>query len=303
MFFSLLVRIGLFIDWQSDVKEFERSPLIQNLSKAFEAQGHTLSCWRVEDPCPDARIFWGLGPKLKAYDFKKFPKESLTLVIWEPPTVQPEGYELHKHFSKVFTWDDDLVDGKHFFKFHYPVLKPRISDVVPFEKKKFCTLIASRLSSKHPKELYSEREKTIRFFEDKPGEFDLYGRNWEKRKFKNYKGPIDDKISVLKGYQYCICYENTRDVKGYITEKIFDCFEAGVVPVYWGAGNVDKYIPPACFIDRRLFKTEDALYKFLKNISPKQYAAYLEAAESFLKSAQAQVFSENYLIETMTANK
>lgn len=285
----LLAQIGLFIDWQSG-----KPPA--NFARAFEARGHTLSSWHPGDPCPEQRIFWNLGPQLKGYDFSRFAKETLTLFLWEPPTVQPEGYELHKYFGKVFTWDDDLVDGKHFFKFHYPVLKPRIDSIVSFEKKKFCTLIASRLSSKYPKQLYSEREKIIRFFEDKPGEFDLYGRNWEKRKFKNYKGAIGDKIAVLKEYKYCICYENTRDIKGYITEKIFDCFEAGVIPIYLGASNVEHYIPPTCFIDRRLFKTDADLYKFLKTITPEQYAAYLAAAEKFLNSPQAQAFSEQSFV-------
>src|SRR5690606_680585 len=122
------------------------------------------------------------------------------------------------------TWNDELVDGVRFFKFYYPVLRKRVENVPSFEEKKFCTMVARRLDSKHPDQLYSEREKTIRFFEDKKGELDLYGMYWEKRQYKNYRGKIDDKIKVIKNYKYCICYENTRNTKGYITEKIFDCF-------------------------------------------------------------------------------
>jgi len=62
-----------------------------------------------------------------------------------------------------------LVDGKQFFKFYYPVMHPRIESLFLSEEKKFCTLISSRLSSKHPKELYSEREKTIRFLRIRRG--------------------------------------------------------------------------------------------------------------------------------------
>jgi len=244
-------------------------------------------------------VFWNLGPYLKHHDFGRLPKEKLVLFLWEPPTVEQQGYEpkMLRQFGKVFTWNDDLVDGKKFFKFYYPVLGGKIDNIPPFEEKKFCALFASRLSSKHPKELYSEREKTIRFFEDKAGEFDLYGRNWEKRKFKNWRGRVANKIPILKQYKFCICYENMRDVKGYVTEKIFDAFAAGCVPVYWGASNITNWVPPDCFIDRRKFATNQELYNYLKTITKEEYERYLEAADLFLKSETAQLYTEKQFIK------
>lgn len=245
-------------------------------------------------------IFWSLGPTLADVDFSKMPKEKTVLFMWEPCVVQKEAHDpkIHACFGKIFTWDDDLVDNVKYFKFHYPVLKDRIPSIVPFKEKKFCTLINGRLCSNHPKQLYGEREKTIRFFEDKPGEFDLYGKFWEKRNYKNWKGAIPDKIAVLKNYKFCICYENTQGVRGYVTEKIFDCFAAGVVPVYWGASNVCDYIPADCFIDRREFKDNQELYDFLKKIPEERYVKYLDAAEAFLKSPEALLFSEDHFVET-----
>lgn len=245
-------------------------------------------------------VFWSMGPKVREFDFSRLAKENLVLFMWEPPTVQPEVHDpkVQAQFGKIFTWDDDLVDNKRFFKFHYPNLRPRLKSIPSFEEKKFCTLIASRLSSRFPKELYSEREKAIQFFEDKPGEFDLYGRFWEKRGYKNYRGTIGDKLAVLKNYKFSICYENTRDVRGYITEKIFDCFAAGSVPIYWGASNVADYIPEECFIDRRKFASYEELYAFLKKMSPEEYDRYLKCTEAFLKSDAAQVFSPDHFIQT-----
>jgi len=259
--------------------------------------------WGLADPVKKETafwVFWSLGPKLKEFDFGRAPKEKLVLFIWEPPSVQPEAHDpkVHAQFGKIFTWDDDLVDQRRFFKFYYPVLRPRIEEIPSFESKKFCTLIARRLCSKHPKQLYSEREKTIRFFEDKPGEFDLYGFYWEKRGYKNYRGHVPDKIDTLKNYKFCICYENTRDVKGYVTEKIFDCFSAGSVPVYWGASNITDYIPEGCFIDRRKFADELSLYNFLKQITKEEYERYLECAAEFLKSPAAKPFSQEFFVET-----
>ncbi|OGN64434.1 MAG: hypothetical protein A3E80_06500 [Chlamydiae bacterium RIFCSPHIGHO2_12_FULL_49_9] len=245
-------------------------------------------------------IFWSLGPKVKNFNFSRIPKEKLVLFTWEPPTVQAESHDpkMWEHFGKIFTWDDALIDNKRFFKFHYPCLKQQIDEVISFKEKKFCVLINSRLCSKHPKQIYREREKTIRFFEDKVGELDLFGRFWEKRGFKNYRGTAADKIGTLKNYKFCICYENTRDVLGYVTEKIFDCFAGKVVPIYWGASNIADYIPKECFIDRRKFKDEQALYDFLKSVTEEQYEAYIESAAKFIKSEKAKVFTEDYFLET-----
>lgn len=246
-------------------------------------------------------VFWNLGPKVRDFAFDRMPKEKMVLFAWEPPTVQKEAHnpQMHACFGKIFTWNDDLVDNVKYFKFYYPVLRPRMKDLPPFEEKKFCVLIASRLCSRHPNELYKEREKFIRFFEDKPGEFDLYGKNWEKRKFKNWSGGrIPDKLSVLKNYKFYICYENTRDIKGYVTEKIFDCFAAGVVPVYWGASNITDYVPADCFIDRRKFHSEQEVYDFLKAMTKEEYEGYVKRAGEYLQSEQAQLFSIDHFVNT-----
>ncbi len=168
------------------------------------------------------------------------------------------------------------------------------TDLPSFFEKKLCTLVSANKTSKHPLELYSEREEAIRFFEDKPaGEFEFYGQRWDKAGYKNYRGAPENKFEVMKNYRFSICYENTRDLKGYITEKIFDSFASGCVPVYWGASNVQDYIPENCFIDRRKFQDNEELYRFLKSMDEKTYNQYLENIQAFLKSDKAQLFSQN----------
>jgi hypothetical protein len=290
-------------------------PLPSLLRRKLRERGEELRSWELDvyqpllmsgqnDPISAKTkcwMFWNLGPKLSECDFSKVPKEKMVLVMWEPPTVQPELYDpqIQAHFGTIFTWDDDLVDNQKFFKFHYPALNPRIKDTPPFEKKKFCVMISRRLTSKHPKELYSKRKATIKFFEKKPaGEFDLYGFKWKEGKYKNYKGPIHgNKLEKLKEYKFSICYENMGDVRGYITEKIFDCFTAGVVPVYWGASNITDYIPESCFIDRRRFASDEEMYQFLKKVTKEKYQQYLDSTAEFLVSDKAKLFTNEYCVE------
>ena len=48
----------------------------------------------------------------------------------------------------------------------------------------------------------------------------------------------DDKIEYLKDFKFNICPENTIS-DGYITEKLFDSFKAGCIPIYNGDENIE----------------------------------------------------------------
>ena len=49
----------------------------------------------------------------------------------------------------------------------------------------------------------------------------------------NIGGNVDDKIEWLKYYKFNICFEN-GSYPGYLTEKLFDAFMSGCIPIYWG---------------------------------------------------------------------
>lgn len=182
------------------------------------------------------------------------------------------------------------------------------TDLPSFEKKKLCVMVSGSDNAypERKNELYSERMKMVEFFETKPaGEFDIYGRFWVKRPYRDFRGYIpgdisgEEKISTLKNYRFCVCFENTKDLNGYITEKIFSCFAAGCVPIYWGANNIEQYIPKACFIDYREFPSREHLYQFIKTMSKDVYQQYIDNIRAFLQSEQAQFFSPKYFGELL----
>lgn len=224
------------------------------------------------------------------------------LFLWEPPSVRAGNYDKNRHagFDKVFTWNDDFVDNKKYFKFYYPQPKFTMIDVVPFKEKKLCTLITRCMQSSYPTNLYAERKKWIDFFEQQESnDFDFYGLGWNPVQYKNYKGGIDNKEDYLKKYKFCICYESNKGLPGYITEKIFDCFVAGCVPVYWGPPNTTEFISKNCFIDRNDFTDEQDMYSFMLNMSEQEYQQYIDAIKQYLQSEQAYKFSSGYFIETL----
>lgn len=127
-----------------------------------------------------------------------------------------------------------------------------------------------------------------------------YFRKIFTKKYPSYRGAVEMKSDVLKQYKFSICYENCRDIKGYITEKIFDSFFSGCVPIYWGASNVTDHIPETCFIDRRKFDTYEQLYQYISSMDKERYLNYISAIENFLMSEKGYPFSTDCFIQTLT---
>jgi len=249
--------------------------------------------------------------------------ENLYLFLFENEIIRPENWktENHRLFKKVFTWNDTLVDGNHTLKFFLP---NRIPENISFDislKKKFCCMISGNKVLSHPLELYSERVRAVQWFEKhNPNYFDLYGIGWDNpfpvlpsrvsrlfkpmfdlfpQKYSSYRGIVTSKNAILKQYKFSICYENARDIPGYITEKIFDSFFSGCIPVYWGAPNITDYIPEETFIDRRKFNSYEELYDYMINMNDQMYSGYIHSIEKFVNSTEVLLFSAKKFSDTI----
>jgi hypothetical protein len=67
------------------------------------------------------------------------------------------------------------------------------------------------------------------------------------------------KLAILSAYRYAAAFENSVGLD-YVTEKVYDAFAAGAVPLYLGAPNVVDFLPsPASIINTRAFPTMKAL--------------------------------------------
>jgi hypothetical protein len=253
------------------------------------------------------------------------------LLANESSIIKPENFdkERHKYFNKVFTWNDAFIDSDKYIKLNYAFVLPKT--IYKSLKREFlCCLIVSNKNSSHENELYSERKQLIRWFEkNHPEAFHLYGFGWGEfrfvglkifralnripwfsrimyrlfaKKYTSYKGVVESKSIVMKNYKFAIAYENVKGELGYITEKLFDVFIAGCVPVYWGAKNITDYVPENCFIDRRRFNSNSELYNFLKLMPDDQYGEYLNNIELYLNSEQAKQFSAEEFCRTIVEN-
>lgn len=323
------MRFTLFVEkpYQNNEIFNDKSPLNRDdylysfrmLRTEFERRGHSLE---TQDLAPvdqsDGVIFIDF-PKTLERGKKSY------LILQESEVVRPDNYDLARHheFEKIFTWKDSLVDGKKYFKlnFCHRLLEP--FNQVAFVDKRLIVCVSGNKSSRHPFELYTARKRAIRALEKQVGhEFAYYGPGWDRfylsntkilklfkklklewtlpqQKTLSYEGLLKEKQTGMNHFRFCLCFENARDIPGYITEKIFDCFFASVVPVYWGAPDIADHIPKDCFIDFRDFSDVPSLAKFLMNMDQSTFERYLEAARQFLKSDQARVFSGEHFAATV----
>jgi len=307
-----------FFDIESPIiNQDNRAYPYYHLKLLFQKYGIDLSSKDINPPHESDIVIYYNMPKVPRMMPLKADKHKSFLLCQEPPMVHPwnEGFGDHEYFSKIFTWDDSWVDNQTYFKCHLAVHPPENRDSGPFERPKFCTTVVGNKTSNHPLELYSKRLDIMQWFErHHPREFEFYGTGWEplslshkpvsvlwnhfifkKPLLKSYQGRLHSKNDVLKNYRFAICFENGQYLPGYITEKIFDCFFAGCIPIYWGAPNITAYIPKTCFIDFRAFKNYADLYEYLVEMDEDTYLSYRQHIEQFLASDGLQPFlSESF---------
>ncbi|WP_219222330.1 glycosyltransferase family 10 domain-containing protein [Vibrio sp. T187] len=247
------------------------------------------------------------------------------LMVWESGIINPRNIDTsyHEYFTTVFTYDDDLVDNSKYVKLCYAFDFPVGLPSVPFETKKLCCLISGNKFSEHPLELYSKRLEFIHWFENnQPTSFDLYGQGWNKIVpprnvfhriinrfpaltvlrgvgYSTYKGEVDCKLDIYRGYKFSLCYENAVGLTGYVSEKIFDCLFSGCVPIYLGADNISEHIPRECFIDMREFDSISELFEYMESMSDLEYSIYQKSISDFLEKGRNGIFSLDYFSSTI----
>lgn len=260
----------------------------------------------------DVLVFSDIATALSQV-IKAIKKNTCVKLIYtptEPPVISP--YHENKILKSlpvdcILYWNDELSsESNKVFKCNIgqPVIIPKSIPDSSFMGKKFITAIYSNKMLTHPNGLYRERERAFKFFSKQKEKFDLYGVGWEKNTAPYvehiYRGECSSKKDILQQYKYCICFENAQGYPGLITEKIFDCFAAGTVPIYYGAPNIDVYIPRECFIDFRDFNNYEELYEYLVNLTFEQYNSYLQAVKVFVQTPQYYEFTSKRYAEILT---
>ncbi|MBN8509381.1 MAG: hypothetical protein J0L57_12285 [Burkholderiales bacterium] len=250
--------------------------------------------------------------------------------LYEDPLIRPvNGRRSHLlRYRQCFTSNEDLVDGERFVKLDYPN-DLTLRSLAPWDERPIgCVLIAANkaLARPNPRNLHHRRVEVARAFEARAPEFfALYGRGWDQPAvrpgvggrllkrlrewrtrvrpgqpaFPSWRGPVHGKGEVLAHARFAIAFENVQGSPGYITEKIFDCFVWGCVPVYLGTPGAADCIPADCYVDARAFGDDRALVEHLLGIDEARFASYQAAIAAYLRSPAAMRFGNEQFTHTL----
>jgi hypothetical protein len=315
--------VALLLDWPCTDFQNEKVPEGEDpsntvtwmalLNKKLGEHGHHLvvcdlseaSIQQLRSPSTVAIIFNNCTPSWVGRNMSKLLSTinaKKILVTWEPPTVLPtlHNHDFWKAFDVVLTWDSSHLEDNRVFQFSYPSLVPLREPNPPFSKRRLLTQVSANKQYNGPDELYSLRRSINEYFNAHPEcDFTFYGHGWSPVVYRSYGGSVHDKIATLQNFRFSICFENTKRVTGYITEKIFDCLGAGCVPVYYGACDISRYIPKGCYIEWERFGSIEKLYDYLKNMKEEEYLEYVKNIRAFLASNEAKQFTNQALAQKL----
>lgn len=292
---------------------------LKNYYKSKGVEVHTADYLMRNERLGNINEYWSLGI-LDRYEVIRCNKDVVLkgFLLLEPPLVAPKMYHrlpaISRAFEKVFV-HNTVGDGYalsgvqqealHSFKWPQPYgteLEPYWSNT---NRSKKIVVIAGH---HHPKwrkpEYYSKRIETVAELA-KINAVDLYGRGWDRpwskqslwmtylknrrQLTKAYQGVCASKMEVLSRHQFSLCFENTP-MFGYVTEKIFDCFYAGAIPIYWGAGDIKKLIPSNAYVDFSQYQSITSLYQDITSWPEDKILEMKHAGKSFLRSQEGQKY-------------
>ena len=151
--------------------------------------------------------------------------------------------------------------------------------------------------------LHDQRLEVLAFFAEQRN-IDIYGKDWDNwgelpnnlaKRFEEvihgaYMGICQDKLDLISNYRFSLCFENMVR-PGYITEKIIDCFVAGTLPIYFGAPDIEDYLPSNSYVDVRKFASYEQLRVFLSSMDEKDALDMIKAGRDYLKTDLGQMHS------------
>lgn len=112
-----------------------------------------------------------------------------------------------------------------------------------WKKKKFCAAVIS--NGDYTEDFRNELLRTL----INAGKIDSGGRYLNNIEEKN---GVANKFSFLNQYRFSLALENCQH-NGYCTEKIYQSFAAGNIPIYWGDPHVENWINEKAFINCNSF--------------------------------------------------
>lgn len=203
--------------------------------------------------------------------------------ILEPKDMMPGLYKslidkkdlFFKYFDAIYTHNEDLINEDERFQFvlgnGFWIIEPKI-----YQKNKNVSMICSN------KSITPLHKKRIEIANKFKTEIDLFGRGIR---------TIEKKEEALCDYMFSIVVENDLS-DTWVTEKVFDCFATGTIPVYLGTKKISNFFNK----DGIIFYNDDIK---IQDLNKELYFSKIEAIKQNLDKVVPLELPEEYLFENI----
>ena len=110
-------------------------------------------------------------------------------------------------------------------------------------------------------------------------------------------GGHEAKLEALRPYRFTIAFEN-KQLEGWTTEKMYDPFCVGTIPIFWGDPSAIRDFNPAAFVNAYDFPDLETLADHVIRLDDDR-EAYLRMrrAPPFMGNRPSEHFDENRLLD------
>lgn len=196
------------------------------------------------------------------------------LISHEPPIARNRYFiNSFRYFDKVFSYYDCsnvIVEKTHplipwmVFKSYDDLTHIKLSEVKSAKNHDSITWVTSsqrnlagQVARMNFKDYLLAENATI----------DIFGKGFTE---------VGDKFEVLFPYKYAMAIENFSH-QNYWSEKIVDCLLSYCLPFYWGAPNLEDFLPEESFVRIDIHEPQRALQTIMDAINGNEWEKRIEA--------------------------
>jgi hypothetical protein len=238
-------------------------------------------------------------------DIKLFPKnilerkdlKKICYLLEGPNSWHKDNYDydtLNKYFDKIISyWKPLLSKNKvEYFPFvsRFDMTNKYHKEIIN-KKRKYDKTIGMILANRPNNESYSINGIELKRLDWirkelvlKLDNVTVHGQGWDEinnHKYitiENIRNRMMDDTDIhqfYKRFNFALIIENC-DALNYVSEKIYDAWVAGCIPIYYASNNSILDLPKDCYIDIKDFTNFDDLNNFINLLSEKDIDKYYE---------------------------
>lgn len=248
------------------------------------------------------------------HDAAQTDKKKKYLVLHEVKDRHSNNWQIEGQWEKykgIVTWNRKVfVDYKPRYNM---IFSPQFQNMFTYKpksepwasrKRGLCAVYGPPASV--DKAIMCERYDIPLYFKEAGFDVDAFGTMPDKIRWEYREGwrellvgglPYQKKNDTVAQYRFGMAFENSRDkyyAHGWVTEKIYDCLASGTIPIYWGAPNIDEFVPPELFIDYRKYPSAQELLRRVWDMTDAEGERMSKRGIEFWESVQFDKYMETF---------